>query len=31
MTPLRIWVVGLGTVGQWLLSSLGAHAERLRR
>jgi homoserine dehydrogenase len=31
MTPLRIWVVGLGTVGQWLLSSLDAHAERLRR
>lgn len=31
MTPLRIWVVGLGTVGQWLLSSLDAHAERLWR
>jgi homoserine dehydrogenase len=28
-TPLRIWVVGLGTVGQWLLRALHADAERL--
>jgi homoserine dehydrogenase len=27
--PLRIWVVGLGTVGQWLLRALDTQAERL--
>ena len=25
---MRIWVVGFGTVGQWLLRALGAQAER---
>jgi homoserine dehydrogenase len=30
-TQLRIWVVGLGTVGQWLLRALDADAERLAR
>lgn len=29
MTPVRIWLVGLGTVGQWVLRALHAHAERL--
>ena len=27
--PLRIWVVGFGTVGQWLLRALDSEAERL--
>jgi homoserine dehydrogenase len=27
---LRIWIVGLGTVGQWLLRALDAQARRLR-
>jgi homoserine dehydrogenase len=30
-TELRIWVVGLGTVGQWLLRALDSDAERLAR
>jgi homoserine dehydrogenase len=30
-TELRIWVVGLGTVGQWLLRALDVDAERLAR
>jgi homoserine dehydrogenase len=30
-TELRIWVVGLGTVGQWLLRTLDSDAERLAR
>jgi homoserine dehydrogenase len=28
-TAVRAWVVGLGTVGQWLLRSLDSHAGRL--
>jgi homoserine dehydrogenase len=28
---LRIWVVGLGTVGQWLLRAVDSDAERLAR
>jgi homoserine dehydrogenase len=27
--PLRIWVVGFGTVGQWLVRALDSQAERL--
>ena len=27
--PLRIWLVGFGTVGQWLVRALDSHAERL--
>jgi homoserine dehydrogenase len=27
--PLRIWLVGFGTVGQWLVRALDAQAERL--
>ena len=27
--PLRIWVVGFGTVGQWLVRALDVEAERL--
>jgi homoserine dehydrogenase len=27
--PLRIWVVGFGTVGQWLVRALDSEAERL--
>ena len=27
--PLRIWVVGFGTVGQWLVRTLDSEAERL--
>ena len=29
MTPLRIWLVGFGTVGQWLARALDVHADRL--
>ena len=29
MKPLRIWVVGLGVVGEWLVRALDAQAERL--
>jgi homoserine dehydrogenase len=29
--PLRIWLVGFGTVGRWLAGALDAHAERLAR
>ena len=29
LTPLRAWVVGFGTVGQWLLRSLHSQAGRL--
>jgi homoserine dehydrogenase len=29
--PLRIWVVGFGTVGQWLVRALDSQAERLAR
>jgi homoserine dehydrogenase len=29
MKPLRIWLVGFGTVGQWLVGALDAQAERL--
>jgi homoserine dehydrogenase len=29
LRPLRIWVVGFGTVGQWLLRSIDSQAERL--
>jgi homoserine dehydrogenase len=29
MHPARIWVVGFGTVGRWLLAALHEHAERL--
>lgn len=28
---IRLWVVGLGTVGQWLLHALETHAPRLSR
>ena len=27
--PLRIWLVGFGTVGQWLVRALDSNAERL--
>ena len=27
--PLRIWLVGFGTVGQWLVRALDVQAERL--
>src|SRR5207247_4406667 len=27
--PLRVWLVGFGTVGQWLVGALDAQAERL--
>jgi homoserine dehydrogenase len=29
MTPVRIWLVGFGTVGRWLVRALDAEAERL--
>ena len=29
MKEVRIWIVGLGTVGQWLLRALHEHARRL--
>ena len=29
MSPLRIWLVGFGTVGKWLAGALDAQAERL--
>ena len=29
MKPLRIWLVGFGTVGQWLVRALDSQAERL--
>ncbi len=29
MKPLRIWLVGFGTVGQWLVRVLGSQGERL--
>ena len=29
MTPLRIWLVGTGTVGTWLAGALGSQRERL--
>jgi homoserine dehydrogenase len=29
MKPLRIWIVGFGTVGQWLAGALESNAERL--
>ena len=29
MSPLRIWLVGFGTVGRWLAGALDAQAERL--
>ena len=29
MKPLRIWLVGTGTVGTWLLSVLDSQRERL--
>jgi homoserine dehydrogenase len=29
VTPLRIWLVGFGTVGRWLAGALDAQAERL--
>jgi homoserine dehydrogenase len=29
VTPLRIWLVGFGTVGQWLARALDHHRERL--
>src|SRR5215213_5193595 len=28
-TPLRIWLVGFGTVGQWLVRTLDSDGERL--
>lgn len=31
MTELRLWVVGLGTVGEWLLRALQENAARLSR
>jgi homoserine dehydrogenase len=31
MKPLRIWLVGFGTVGQWLVRALDSQAERLAR
>src|SRR3954451_21026688 len=30
-TPLRIWLVGFGTVGRWVARALDSHAERLAR
>ena len=27
--PLRIWIVGFGTVGQWVVRALDSEAERL--
>ncbi|TML97532.1 MAG: hypothetical protein E6G10_24600 [Actinobacteria bacterium] len=30
-TPLRIWLVGFGTVGQWLARALDSQAQRLAR
>ena len=29
MKPLRIWLVGTGTVGTWLAGALGSQRERL--
>jgi len=29
--PLRIWLVGFGTVGRWLAGALESHADRLAR
>jgi homoserine dehydrogenase len=29
--PLRVWLVGFGTVGQWLVRALDSQAERLAR
>src|SRR5262245_46966596 len=29
--PVRIWLVGLGTVGQWLLRTLDQHSDQLAR
>jgi homoserine dehydrogenase len=29
MKDVRLWIVGLGTVGQWLLRAIHAHAARL--
>ena len=29
MSPLRIWLVGFGTVGRWLAGVLDLQAERL--
>jgi homoserine dehydrogenase len=29
VSPLRIWLVGFGTVGRWLAGALGAQADRL--
>src|SRR5919198_688448 len=29
MGPLRIWLVGFGTVGRWLAEVLGSHKDRL--
>ena len=29
MKPLRVWLVGFGTVGQWLGRALDSQAERL--
>jgi homoserine dehydrogenase len=29
VTPVRVWLVGLGTVGRWVLRALHTHAERL--
>jgi homoserine dehydrogenase len=31
MNDVRLWIVGLGTVGQWLLRAVHAHAARLER
>jgi homoserine dehydrogenase len=30
MSEMRIWIVGLGTVGKWLLHALHSQAPRLR-
>jgi homoserine dehydrogenase len=30
-TPLRIWIVGFGTVGQWVVRALNSEAQRLGR
>ena len=31
MKPLRIWLVGTGTIGTWLAGVLGSQRERLAR
>ena len=29
MSPLRVWLIGFGTVGRWLADALDTQAERL--